>query len=66
MSIHTDCSDEDLERAIKGSRTLLVELLAERSRRAAKVGLYYCAVCRQNLVTPADGQDTCEDCLRRV
>lgn len=61
-----ELSDNELESALRGVETLRRELLAERSKRAAEKGFFYCAVCRLNLVTPMDGQDTCEDCLRRV
>ncbi len=66
MTAHSNLSDAVLDEAVKGTRELLAELLCERARRAALVGLYYCAVCRSNFVTPAEGQDTCADCLRRM
>lgn len=62
----TQQSDEELERAIKGTDVLRRELLDERARRAAKRGIYYCTACRVNTVAAEDGQDKCDDCMRRV
>lgn len=51
---------------IEALRMKLRDALNRRAREEAARGVFRCSSCRENFVSPEDGQDTCDDCIRKI
>lgn len=56
---------EVLDERVRRTRDELARLLRIRAEEDAKRGVYRCTTCRENEVSPGEGEDTCASCVAR-
>lgn len=59
-----ECAGSESE--VRTLRVKLRDALARRAREEAARGVYRCVFCRENFVDPANGEDTCSDCVKNI
>lgn len=57
---------EFFQNMLKDLREWHQDLVTLRNAEAAKLGIFFCALCQENIVDAENGFDTCEGCQKLI